>query len=83
MEETNRLQRFGEEVRVVVDSGNKWNNNTTFFYKLAQEIMPPIYVLGSRVIFWVVRRVYRGFVVESKLYWFVIGSVVPLKPSSA
>ena len=63
IEESNWLDRFREEIREVVNRRNKRNNDLVKFHQFSNEIVSTIDVLGSRMIFGIVRGVNSGFVV--------------------
>ena len=64
MEEGFFRQGLREEIRHVVDSGDKRNTQATFLYALANEVVAPIDVLCTRMMFRVVRDVDGRLVVH-------------------
>ena len=68
MKETHWFQRLREEVSIVIRCGYKWYHKAPFLYKLAYKVMTSVYVLGARVIFWIIGRVNRGLIIQCKLH---------------
>ena len=64
MEESSRLEGLREEVSIVIHGGDKWNYEAALFNQFANKVMSPIDVLCAGMIFWVIRRVNRSFVVQ-------------------
>ena len=54
MKETHWFQRLREEVSIVIRRGYKRYHKAPFLYKLAYKVMTSVYVLGARVIFWII-----------------------------